>query len=204
MTDLPGLRKADDRLARITAVLPTFNRSPSLRAAVDSVLNQTMADLELIIVDDLSDDGAGPDPESFDDPRARVLRREVNGGVAAAQNTGLRAASGEFVAFIHSDDHWLPTKLEHQLGALAGSDRDCAGVESATRRVRAGDSGEVGPGLAGRTHEDLLARRVKNLHISGFLFRRESLLSVGGFDEGLRAYEDLDVLDPALAASSAS
>ena len=183
----------NDRSARITAVLPTFNRRSSLGAAVDSVLTQTMVDLELIIVDDASDVEARPDPESFADPRVQVLRREVNGGVAAAQNTGLRAASGEFVAFIHSDDQWLPAKLEHQIGVLEGTDPSCVGVESATRRVRAGRS-VVGPRLARRTHEDLLARRVKNLHISGFLFRRELLLEAGGFDEGLRAYEDLDVL----------
>ena len=178
---------------RVTAVLPTFNRRSSLGAAVDSVLTQTMVDLELIIVDDASDVETRPDPGSFGDPRVRVLRREVNGGVAAAQNTGLRAASGEFVAFIHSDDQWLPAKLEHQLDVLGGADPDCVGVESATRRVHAGSS-VVGPRLAGRTHEDLLARRVKNLHLSGFLFRRELLLESGGFDEDLRAYEDLDVL----------
>ena len=178
---------------RVTAVLPTFNRRSSLGAAVDSVLTQTMVELELIIVDDASDVGARPDPEAFGDPRVRLLRREANGGVAAAQNTGLRAASGEYVAFIHSDDRWLPAKLEHQIGVLEGADPGCVGVESATRHVHTASS-VVGPRLESRTHEDLLARRVKNLHISGFLFRRELLLEAGGFDELLRAYEDLDVL----------
>ena len=163
---------------RAPAVLST-STAGHLGAAVDSVLTQTMAELELIIVNDASDIETRPDPGSFGDPRVRVLRRDVNGGVAAAQNTGLRAASGEFVAFIHSDDQWLPAKLERQLDVLEGADPDCVGVESATRRVHAGSS-VVWPRLAGRTHEDLLARRVKNLHLSGFLSGGNCSLSPAG------------------------
>jgi glycosyltransferase involved in cell wall biosynthesis len=90
-------------------VIPTYGRPRLLRAAVESVLDQTEQSLEVVVVDD-----ASPEPIAGlpDDPRVRVVRRSVNGGSAAARNTGLDAARGEWVAFLDDDDLVTPRRLE--------------------------------------------------------------------------------------------
>lgn len=177
----------------VTAIVPTFNRGRRLRAAVDSVLTQVFEDFELLIVDDASDDSDRPDPSDFKDDRVRVIQRETNGGVAAAQNTGLQHAEGRFVAFLHSDDTWEPHKLTAQVDAM-GSAPGALAIESATIRVTDAGTRTVGPRLRGAGLDEFLARTVRNVHISGFLFRRQALVDVGGFDERLRSYEDFDML----------
>lgn len=177
----------------ISAVLPTYNRSGSLFAAVQSVLDQEYQNVELIVVDDASDPEFRPCEADFADSRVRLLVREANGGVAAAQNTGLGAVRGEFVAFIHSDDLWLPNKLRAQSDLLR-HDQSAAAAEGATNRLGNEASQVVAARLAGATFEDLFHRRIRNLHIAGLTFRTEALRSVGGFDETLRSYEDFDLL----------
>lgn len=178
----------------VSIVLPTYNRRRVLGDAVASVLAQTLDDLELIIVDDASNDGERPQVSDFDDSRITLIQRESNGGVAAAQNTGLAQARGELLAFIHSDDVWTPKKLADQSALIGAAGADVVGVESSTIRLTDHGATTVAPRLAGATYADLLERRVRNLHIGGFLFRRDALAEIGGFDESLRAYEDLDLL----------
>lgn len=178
---------------RVTAVLPTFNRGSSFDAAVESVLGQTMWDLELIVVDDASDEQYRPQPDCFIDPRVKIIQRMQNGGVAAAQNSGLREASGEFISFIHSDDVWRPRKLVTQL-AVSSESPDAGAVESATLRVGSGAVVEHGPQLVGVSYERFVSRAVRNVHIAGWMFRTDVIRDVGGFNERLRAYEDFDLL----------
>ena len=113
----------------VSVVIPTYNRTESLRRAAASVLAQTYANLELIIVDDASDvPGAQAVAEALDDPRVRFVRREVNGGAGAARNTGVEAAKGDLIAFHDSDDEWLLDKLE-RVSELAREDvAELAGV----------------------------------------------------------------------------
>jgi glycosyltransferase involved in cell wall biosynthesis len=177
----------------VTAVLPTFNRGPRLGVAVGSVLAQTFEDFELLIIDDASDESDRPDPSEFTDQRVRVIQRDTNGGVAAAQNTGLQAARGDLVAFLHSDDTWEPGKLAIQVDAMRSAP-DALAIESATIRISDGGTKTVGPRLNGATFDQFFSRTVRNVHIAGFMFRREALIDVGGFDERLRSYEDFDVL----------
>ncbi|MDR7418864.1 MAG: glycosyltransferase [Armatimonadota bacterium] len=90
-----------------SVIIPTYGRPHFLAEAVDSVLAQTVDDFEIVLVDDAS-------PESIDapdDPRIRVIRREVNGGPAAARNTGLRHARGRYVTFLDDDDLYTPERL---------------------------------------------------------------------------------------------
>lgn len=103
-------------------VLPTYNRAETLRRAIGSVLAQTYSEWELIVVDDGSTD-ATPDIDFSCDPRIRVIRQE-NAGVAAARNTGLAASRGDYIAFLDSDDEWLPHFLEVSIGYLKSSPTD--------------------------------------------------------------------------------
>jgi len=90
-----------------SVVITTYKRPVLLAEAVESVLAQTLTDFECIVVDD-----ASPEPPTLpDDPRVRLVVREVNGGEAAARNTGIDAALGTYVAFLDDDDLWLPTRL---------------------------------------------------------------------------------------------
>ena len=103
---------------KFTVVIPTYQRAELVRQAVQSVLAQTCQDFEIVVVDDGS-----PEPIRLrlPDARLRVLRHETNRGPAAARNTGIRAARGELVAFLDSDDLWLPEKLARQAALMEGA-----------------------------------------------------------------------------------
>ena len=99
-----------------------FNRAAPVRRAIESVLAQTCQDFEIIVVDDGSTDGTAAAVETFADRRITLIRHEQNRGGSAARNTGIRASSAAYVAFLDSDDEWLPTKLERQLEVFERSD----------------------------------------------------------------------------------
>lgn len=106
-------------LGLVSVVIPTYNRAGLVPAAIRSVLAQTYEKFEIVVVDDGSTDEteAVIRREFGDDPRVRYFRKE-NGGVSSARNFGLRQNRGEFVAFLDSDDVWLPGKLELQVECL--------------------------------------------------------------------------------------
>lgn len=101
---------------RVSVVMPCYNGEAYLAAAIDSVLGQTVTDLELIVVDDGSTDGSAIVLSRYGD-RIRVLR-QANAGVSAARNAGVAAAQGEFLAFLDSDDWWEPEFLQEMLAAM--------------------------------------------------------------------------------------
>lgn len=98
----------------VSVLLPNYNGSEFLQKAVDSVLNQSFTDFELIVVEDGSTDGSAELLASYSDPRIRIIPLEQNEHICVALNTGLAAARGKYIARIDSDDCWLPNKLEKQ------------------------------------------------------------------------------------------
>lgn len=107
----------------VSVIIPSYNRADKIKPAVESVLNQTYADLELIVVDDGSKDNTREVIESIDDPRVRYVYQE-NAGACAARNNGINYAKGEYIAFHDSDDIWHKDKLENQMDALLKNDAD--------------------------------------------------------------------------------
>jgi teichuronic acid biosynthesis glycosyltransferase TuaG len=107
----------------VSVIMPVYNASAWLRRGVESVLQQTHGDLELIAVDDGSRDDSPAilDAYAHADSRVRVHRQPANGGVAAARNAGIATARGDFIAFLDADDWWQPGKLELQLAGLRAS-----------------------------------------------------------------------------------
>ena len=107
---------------KVSVVIPVYNRAHSVLPTLKSVQDQTMRDFECIVVDDGSRDGEELRRvvERLNDPRFRYVRRE-NGGASAARNTGIDEAGGEIIAFLDSDDRWLPEKLQRDVDA--GADR---------------------------------------------------------------------------------
>ena len=104
----------------VSVVMPVHNAESFLKQAIDSVLNQTYQNIELIMVDDCSKDASLRIMSEYaeQDSRVQVIRSDRNRGVACARNIGIQAAKGDYVAFLDSDDVWLPEKLEKQLRLL--------------------------------------------------------------------------------------
>ena len=106
-------------MPRISVIVPAYNAQEHLKKCVDSILAQSFADLELIVIDDGSTDETGSicDAYAASDPRVQVIHQE-NGGVSRARNAGLDAAEGELIAFVDADDHLLPEAYECMLAAM--------------------------------------------------------------------------------------
>lgn len=102
----------------VSVILPVYNAEKFVFEAIQSVLSQSHKNLELIVIDDASADSSLQILQSFDDPRVKIFSLTKNEGVANARNIGLKKSSGEFIAFIDSDDVWLPDKLTEQLKFL--------------------------------------------------------------------------------------
>lgn len=98
----------------ISVVIPVYNRAKTLNRALKSVLAQTFQDFEIIVVDD----GSKPPISIATNDKVRLIRHQKNEGAASARNTGIQNAIGEFVAFLDSDDEWLPEKLRKQIAFL--------------------------------------------------------------------------------------
>jgi glycosyltransferase involved in cell wall biosynthesis len=109
-------------MVRVSAIIPVYNGSTTLRPAIDSVLEQSSCGLELIVVDDGSTDSTPAIISSYGASVRRI--RQSNAGPAAARNTGVRNACGQYLAFLDADDRWLPGMLDRSI-AMLDSDPDC-------------------------------------------------------------------------------
>jgi len=182
----------------VSVVIPTKDRPEMLRRAVVSVIGQTYEPIELIVVDDGS---AEPAREAIDDlgpgdlERFVVQRHERNQGGAAARNTGIREARGEYIAFLDDDDRWTPHKLEKQVAALREAGGN-AGVAFTGNRQLDADGNTVDVHIR-RTDGDVSERILYGNYIgsfSGVLMRRELVETVGLLDERFPAWQDWEYL----------
>jgi len=178
----------------LSVVIPAFNAAPYVRTAVESVLGQTHANLELIVVDDGSTDETADIVRSIEDERLRLLTGP-NHGVSAARNRGLGHVRGMAVAFLDADDFWFPNKLRVQLQAL-GRDGSIAAVGSRMRYVSPSGKwlGVAGEMVSREDQARIQAASFMPFPLSSVLFRRGPLDLIGGFDESLTQAEDLHLL----------
>jgi glycosyltransferase involved in cell wall biosynthesis len=179
----------------LSIVIPTYNRSGVVAAAVDSALKQQPyreVAFEIIVVDDASSDALDAVLHPFGE-RIRVVRHAANSGTAAARNSGIEAAAGEYIAFLDSDDVWLPGKLTQQLEVMDrhGWNASCTAYVLA----EAGARDVVAP------HLPTQALGVKDLVWgcvvspgSTLLCRKSLFAQIGPFDTSLRRLEDWDWL----------
>ncbi|MEO1090149.1 MAG: glycosyltransferase family A protein [Pseudomonadota bacterium] len=177
----------------VAVVIPVYDRAATVGRAIDSALAQTMADLEVVVVDDASTDDTAARVLAHPDSRVRLVRHEQNRGAAGARNTGVAAATSPWIAFLDSDDAWDGPKLARQLERVGqGPEPSCI---TGYRLVRAA-SGQVverrAEGLG-----DITGRLLDVCDLSPgatLLVRRDVLLAIGGYPEDLRRFEDWDVL----------
>lgn len=176
----------------VSAVIPSYNGvTRYLDQAVESVLNQTYRNLELIVVDDASTDDTQQLVGRYSD--VRFIRRSKNEGQAAARNEGARHANGRFLAFLDQDDLWKPTFLEDMLPILEGHP-DAAVVHCDGYQINA--SGDILEYDAAMKHTCTITQMLRGGHdvaTSGSLFRKTSFDAIGGYDEELAVWEDIDL-----------
>jgi O-antigen biosynthesis protein len=179
---------------RISVVIPVLNRAAAVRRAITSVLAQTMQDFEIVVVDDGSKDASAATVIAFQDQRIRLLHHERNRGASAARNTGILASRAPYVAFLDSDDEWLPQKLARQLEVFERSHDDkLALVYTGSEWVYT--DGRFRKNVA-RRYDDVTRRLlVRNVvgETSVGMVRRAALDAIGGFDETLPAAQDADL-----------
>lgn len=108
----------------ISVIIPTFNREKTIKRAMDSVLNQTYKNIELIVVDDCSNDKTEEIVKKYNDSRVKYDRLDKNSGACVARNKGVQLAKGEYIAFQDSDDEWHEDKLEKQIACLESNKAD--------------------------------------------------------------------------------
>ena len=178
-------------VASVSVVIPTYNRKDSLLRAINSVLRQTVPVLEVLICDDGSTDASKEAVLGLNNPIVKWLDCGRNGRPAIPRNKGILAATGEWVAFLDSDDVWLPEKIEKQLGVML-TQRCLASSSNAFRVMPTGARSGVYIKLDRDriTFDDLI---VSNWVIcSSAIVSRTILQSAGGFPESelLRAAED--------------
>jgi glycosyltransferase involved in cell wall biosynthesis len=179
----------------VSVVIPTHNRDRFLKAAIQSVLNQTFQDFELIVVDDASTDRTVEVVQSFADPRITYIRHETNKGGAAARNNGIRNASGKYIAFLDDDDEWMKDKLRLQVHLIDRSP-DKVGLIYTGYEVVDRDTGRVRrvniPTKRGDLSSELLLHNCLG-STSSALLKRNCLKNAGLFDEALPSFQDYDL-----------
>jgi glycosyltransferase involved in cell wall biosynthesis len=184
--------------ATISVILPAYNRAATLKRAITSVLSQDSSKpLELIVVDDGSTDHTADVVAAIRDERLRYIRRTANGGASAARNAGILAASGRYIAFIDSDDEWLPFKLEKQLTAIEAAGAGTGMVVCGLIRWDKRQAVYVPLPERREQRKQDLKREIMRQNFaltSCWLVRREIFESVGLFDESLKCLVDWEWL----------
>jgi glycosyltransferase involved in cell wall biosynthesis len=179
---------------QVSVLLPTYNRAHYVAEAIQSALDQTFADLEVVVVDDGSTDTTSEVLGRIADPRVRCFRQE-NRGISGALNTAFRSARGRYVAILNSDDRWLPDLLAEEVAILQASSNvglvyaRCQAMDSAGRPLARLT------GVPARYPGQMFKSLLHGDHICtiAVLIRRELVEQVGLWDERLIANEDWDL-----------
>ncbi|MFH0922175.1 MAG: glycosyltransferase family 2 protein [Fibrobacterota bacterium] len=174
----------------VSVVMPAYNAAPFIESAVQSVLSQTLGDIELLVVDDGSTDHTATRLAGVSDPRLRILRL-THQGVMVALNAGLAEARGEFFARMDADDLALPERLERQVRLLEEGGLDVTGSRVEIFR----DKGPLGNGyhayetwVNGLLDHDTIVRNIfieDPIPSPTLMMRQETLRKLGGYDSGV-------------------
>jgi len=178
-------------MIKVSVIIPTYNRLPMLKEAVDSVLAQDFEDVELIVVDDGSTDGTAEEIKQYGG-RVKLLQQSMNKGVSAARNNGILHARGKYIAFLDSDDLWVRGKLKIQVAFLEDNPHYplCYTDEIWIRKGK-----RVNPMLKHAKYSGWIFEKCLPLCIispSSVMMKRTLFTKVGLFDEALPVCEDYD------------
>jgi glycosyltransferase involved in cell wall biosynthesis len=195
MSDPPSGPLDSGATPAVSVIIPAYNSAAYIGDALRSVLAQTYERYEIMVINDGS-----PDTENLErelqrfSPSLRYIKQE-NRGVAAARNAGIRVARGEFIAFLDSDDTWMPTFLEKQLDLIERSKADVVYSDA----MLFGDSTLAGQtfmklqGAGGEITTERLLNTKVSLQTSTVLARKDAIVRVGLFNESLRRGQDFEL-----------
>jgi glycosyltransferase involved in cell wall biosynthesis len=182
----------------VSVILPTYNGSPWIQRAIESVTSQSYRDLELLVVDDGSTDNTAVIVANMaqNDSRIRYIKNDVNSGIQKTLNHGLKEAKGEYIARIDDDDYWVDTdKLQKQVDFLNNNPDH---VLVGTGVIIVNEKGdELFRYLVPTTNESIQKRLLgKNCFVhSSVMFKNSAVMQFGGYSEGVeeKHFEDYDL-----------
>ncbi|MBW1703655.1 MAG: glycosyltransferase family 2 protein [Deltaproteobacteria bacterium] len=176
----------------VSIIIPTFNRAEKITRAISSVIEQTFADFEIIVVDDGSRDNTEQTVAQFDE-RLIYVAHPSNLGVSAARNTGIKKSGAPLLAFLDSDDHWLPEKLAVQVEFFNNHPQAvaCQTEETWIRKEKRVNPKKKHLKPSGDIFEASL--KLCLVSPSAVMLKRSLVEEVGLFDEDLPACEDYDL-----------
>lgn len=182
----------------VSVIIPTYNRAHLIGRAIQSVLNQTYQNLEIIVVDDGSTDNTGEVIKKFQEHDKRIIyiKHEKNKGGSAARNTGIKAARGEYIAFQDSDDEWLPEKLEKQMEVFKNTSSKVGVVYTGFWRIKDNEKTYIPQSWVKQKDGNIYFELLKGNFVTtqSIVVRKVSLERVGYFDEKLPRLQDWELV----------
>jgi len=178
---------------KVSVVLPVYNREERVNKSLNSVLNQTYKNLQVIVVDDGSNDDTYDVLNKVKDRRVKIVRLKDNKGVSKARNIGIEISEGKFVAFIDSDDIWNSCKIEKQINYIKKCKKRVALVDCGWKAV--GGKNAV-PRIENKKERTSTKKLLSFKNVCSpptVVARRSVLEEMGGFDENLQTVEDVDL-----------
>jgi len=179
-------------------IIPTYNREKMVIRAIESVLNQSYKNIEIIVIDDCSTDNTKEIINGLfcKDKRIKYIRTKKNLGGAGARNFGVKESSGEFIAFLDSDDealpHWL--KISFYIIKKLPETWGCLYPRHLEKNELTGISyHSITPLKKGNIYKSLLEGKAMHIGASGVIVKKEVFKSICGFDETLRGFNDIDL-----------
>lgn len=183
-------------MGKISVIIPTYNRGEFIKKTINSVLNQTIKNFELIIVDDGSTDNTKEIIEEFikKDDRVKYFYQKNSGSPSEPRNLGIEKAQGEYIAFLDSDDEWLPEKLEKQLAHFKSLKDECAVVGCYAYVIEDHKKPYIEKRSDTNNIEDFLLKNDTFFYSSSSVFLKRELLNKYNikYDSNLKIGEDLD------------
>ena len=173
----------------VSVIIPTYNREKIITKAIDSVFAQTYEDFEIVVLDDGSQDNTRAVVEAYG-PKVHYFYQD-NKGIAGARNAGMHQAAGDYIAFLDSDDYWLPRKLQRQMALfLDHPEYGMVACQCGSVQIDGAYREKNRPGKSGWILYDLFNKNF--IRTSSAVVKRACLEKVGGFDETLREGEEYD------------
>lgn len=184
----------------VSVIIPTYKRPIYLKRAIESVINQTYENIEIIVVDDNNDaDEYRIETEklmySINDKKVKYIKHSKNRNGAAARNTGIKYSSGKYIAFLDDDDEFLTNKILNQVKCMEKLDDEWGACYTSYKKINQG--GKIQYGFEKREGNLYLEALMRSLYIgsgSNLFFKRKVIDDIGDFDESFLRNQDLEFL----------
>ena len=184
----------NDCANRVSVIIPTYNRARFVGEAIESALAQTYRNMEVIVIDDGSTDNTQDVLKKYEGRICSISQN--NAGVSSARNTGIKAASGDWIAFLDSDDVWLPQKLSLQMTEIKNHRNVCAHISNVSLVKVTGECSNHFTNCGDRyfSFKDSIRHLMyHHIFLTGAVFRKASIINAGYFNENLKMWEDFDL-----------